>query len=176
MELVHVTTRKHTEFIDITHRLEALVDQSGVVEGIVNIQTLHTTTAVVINEHEPLLFTDAEAMLERLVPGAGGYHHDDFHRRTVNLMPGERANGHAHCRALLLAPTLGVNVAGGRLVLGRWQRVLFVELDGPRDRSLSVVLVPARLATDVHDHSRGSWIERRFSEALDRSTPLGTRR
>jgi secondary thiamine-phosphate synthase enzyme len=58
--------------------------------------------------------------------------------RTVNLAPDERANGHAHCRALLLGPTALLNVADGRLQLGRWQRVFLVELDGPRRREISV--------------------------------------
>jgi len=199
MELVHVTTREHTEFIDITDRLAALVYRSGIVEGILNVQTLHTTTAVVVNEHEPLLLTaDATAMLERIAPQGAGYHHDDFGRRTANLMPGERANGHAHCRALVLAPSVCLNVADGRLVLGRWQRVLFAELDGPQDRTVSVVIVATTQAGllretrptnraretcptlgtvggasrsrpgDVDEHARDSWIERRFSEALDR--------
>jgi thiamine phosphate synthase YjbQ (UPF0047 family) len=55
---------------------------------------------------------------------------DDFSRRTVNLMPGERRNGHAHCRAALLRTSESVPVAGGVLTLGRWQRVFLVEFDG----------------------------------------------
>ena len=58
--------------------------------------------------------------------------------RTVNLAPDERANGYAHCRALLLPTSALLNVAEGRLQLGRWQRVFLVELDGPRVREVSV--------------------------------------
>ena len=60
--------------------------------------------------------------------------------RTVNVTEGERPNGHAHCRALLLPPSVCLNVTGGRLLLGRWQRVFFVELDGPREREISVLI------------------------------------
>ena len=59
--------------------------------------------------------------------------------RTVNVTDGERPNGHAHCRALLLPSSACLNVTGGRLALGRWQRVFFVELDGPRERDISVL-------------------------------------
>jgi secondary thiamine-phosphate synthase enzyme len=133
-----VATRRPTEFIDLTDRLEALIDEAGILFGFVNVQTLHTTTAVVLNEHEPLLLGDFAALLERVAP-RGGYRHDDPAARTVNLAAEERVNGHAHCRALLLPSSVCLNVVGGRLRLGRWQRVFFVELDGPREREISVL-------------------------------------
>ena len=61
--------------------------------------------------------------------------------RTVNLAPGERANGHAHCHALLLGSSASLNLAEGRLQLGCWQRVFLVELDGPRVREVSVLAI-----------------------------------
>ena len=130
-----------TEFIDLTDRLEQLVAIAGFRFGIVNVQTLHTTTAVVVNEHEPLLLTDFQALLEAVAPGDDRYRHDDTTARTVNVTDAERPNGQAHCRALLLPASTCLNVTGGRLLLGRWQRVFFVELDGPREREVSVVLL-----------------------------------
>ena len=62
-----------TEFIDLTDRLEALVAEAGVRSGFVNVQTLHTTTAIVVNEHEPLLLADFAALLEQAAPGGAGY-------------------------------------------------------------------------------------------------------
>ena len=59
----------------------------------------------------------------------------------MNLTPDERRNGHAHCRALLLGPSACLNVVDGRLQLGRWQRVFLVELDGPRAREISVLML-----------------------------------
>jgi secondary thiamine-phosphate synthase enzyme len=136
---IRITTRHPTEFIDLTERLQTEVVHSGIRFGILNVQTLHTTTALVVNEHEPLLLTDFRALLEAAAPEDGRYRHDDMVVRTVNITDGERPNGHAHCRALLLPSSACLNVASGRLLLGRWQRVFLVELDGPRERELSVL-------------------------------------
>lgn len=138
---VRVTTRHPTEFIDLTDRLDRLVADAGLRAGMLNVQTLHTTTAVVVNEHEPLLLADFQALLEAAAPGDGRYRHDDTRARTANLTGAERPNGHAHCRALLLPSSACLNVTGSRLQLGQWQRVFFVELDGPREREISVLVV-----------------------------------
>ena len=139
--LLHVTTRRATEFVDITDRLGAIVATCGIRARLINIQTLHTTTGIVVNEHEPLLLSDFESMLEHSAPAGVSYRHDDLSVRTVNLTPNERVNGHAHCRALLLPMSACLNVIDGRLVLGRWQRVFLVELDGPRERALSLMVL-----------------------------------
>jgi secondary thiamine-phosphate synthase enzyme len=137
---LRLKTTRVTEFIDLTDRIRALVEDTPVQVGLVNVQTLHTTTAIVVNEHEPLLFADFAAMLHRAAPANLEYRHDSP-ARTVNLTPAERINGHAHCRALLLPSSSTVNVVGGTLRLGRWQRIFFVELDGPQEREVSVVLL-----------------------------------
>jgi secondary thiamine-phosphate synthase enzyme len=138
---VRITTERRTEFIDLTDGLEALVAEARITTGVVNLQSLHTTAAIVVNEGEPLLLGDFEAFLERLAPTGARYEHDDDAIRTVNVMPGERPNGAGHCRALLLAPSASLNVVNGRLMLGRWQRVFLAELDGPRERDLSVLMM-----------------------------------
>jgi secondary thiamine-phosphate synthase enzyme len=136
-----ITTERSTEFIDFTERLEAFVAEAGIRVGFVNIQSVHTTTAIVVNEHEPLLLADFAALLENAAPGDAGYRHDDATVRTVNVTPDERVNGHAHCRALLLAPSACLNVSDGCLQLGRWQRVFLAELDGPRERQISILIL-----------------------------------
>ncbi len=136
-----IATVRPTQFIDITDRVNGLVAASNVRQGIVNVQALHTTTAILVNEHEPLLLADFETMLERTAPAGAVYRHDDRTLRVVNLTPDERTNGHAHCRALFLNPSVCLNVVGGRLMLGRWQRLFFVELDGPRERHLSAIVL-----------------------------------
>ena len=141
---IRIETEERIEFIDLTDRLQRLVARSRVHRGIVNVQALHTTTAIIVNELEPLLLDDFSALLERAAPGASSYCHDDVRRRTVNLTANERVNGHAHCRALLLGSAVSLNVADGRLTLGRWQRVLMVELDGPQPREISVVVLGER--------------------------------
>lgn len=137
---IRIATERAMEFIDLTSRIEALAAEAGIHAGLVNIQSLHTTTAIVVNEHEPLLLADFDALLARAAPGDASYRHDDMDVRTVNLAPGERPNGHAHCRALLLGLSVSLNLAEGRLQLGRWQRVFLVELDGPRAREVSVLV------------------------------------
>lgn len=138
---LHVTTEHPTEFVDLTDRIEDFVERSGIRDGILNIQSLHTTTAIVLNEHEPLLLSDFTSLLARTAPRAFWYRHDDFETRTVNMTPGERPNGHAHCRALLLGASASLNVCDGVLQRGTWQRIFLVELDGPRTREISVLLV-----------------------------------
>lgn len=138
---IRIDTQHPTQFIDLTDRVEAALTEAGIRTGLVNIQSLHTTTAIVVNEHEPLLLTDMAALLERVAPQDGVYRHDNVSLRTSNCVLGERPNGHSHCRALLLAPAVCLNVASGRLQLGRWQRLFLAELDGPRTRDVSVLLV-----------------------------------
>ena len=140
----HKTIRTDTtdpiQFIDLTDEVRSLVTKAGIQTGLVNIQSLHTTTAVIVNEHEPLLLADMAAVLERVAPEDTRYRHDDATLRTVNCVAGERPNGHSHCRALLLTPAVCLNIVNGRLELGRWQRLFLVELDGPRSREVSVLL------------------------------------
>lgn len=138
---IRISTERPTQFIDLTDRLEAMVAEAGIRFGFVNVQTLHTTTAIVVNELEPLLLSDFATLLENAAPCGAGYRHDDMTARTVNVTPEERVNGHAHCRALLLGPSACLNVVDGRLLLGRWQRVFMAELDGPRAREISVLIL-----------------------------------
>jgi secondary thiamine-phosphate synthase enzyme len=138
---IRITTGQPTEFIDITTQIQAVVAVSGIRWGFVNVQSLHTTAAVVLNEHEPLLLSDFAAVLEEAAPSDRPYRHDDLGIRTVNVTADERVNGHAHCRALLLGPSVCLNVVDGELQLGRWQRLFLAELDGPRQRQLSVLAV-----------------------------------
>ena len=138
---IKVATERALEFIDLTARIESLVSEAGIDAGLVNVQSLHTTTAIVVNEHEPLLLADFADLLAAVAPRDVSYRHDDMGIRTVNLAPGERPNGHAHCHALVLGSSLSLNVAGGRLQLGCWQRVFLVELDGPRAREVSVLVL-----------------------------------
>jgi secondary thiamine-phosphate synthase enzyme len=141
MESICLASRHPTEFIDLTDRLNVFVAAARARFGILNIQTLHTTTAIIVNEHEPQLLADFKRHLERTAPCDATYRHDAAALRTVNLTAGERPNGHAHCRALQLPSSVSLNVLDGRLLLGQWQRVFFVELDGPRERQISALLL-----------------------------------
>ena len=139
--ILRVRTQRPVEFVDITPLLSCAVHEAGLLSGLIMVQTRHTTTGLLVNENEPLLLTDLEAFFARVARATGGYAHDDFTRRTVNLTPNERKNGHAHCRASLLRTSECVPVVGGELGLGRWQRVFLVEFDGAQNRELSVTLL-----------------------------------
>lgn len=143
-DTLRVRTLEPMQFIDLTSWADRCVRRSGIVHGIARMQVRHTTAAIVVNENEPLLLEDFKAMLERVAPLEGPYAHDDLERRTVNLVPGERANGHAHARALLLGTSKSLDVCEGQVELGRWQRIFLVELDGPRARSVALTILGYR--------------------------------
>jgi len=132
-----------TQFIDVTDQIEALVRESGIENGLAIAFSSHTTAGVAINEAEPLLLEDMKRQLERFASREADYQHDDLTIRTVNLEPNERKNGHAHCQRLFIGASESIPVVAGRLQMGRWQRVFFVELDGPRPRHLIVQLIGA---------------------------------
>ena len=138
-----VRLRTHTclEFFDLTESVAQLVNDSGIRNGFVNVQTRHTTTAILINENEPLLLEDMRRILEQLAPQSKSYGHDDFQVRTVNLTPDEKPNGHSHCKALFLKSSETINLLDGRLQLGQWQRIFFLELDCARNREISVMIL-----------------------------------
>jgi octaprenyl-diphosphate synthase len=136
---LHFKTNGATQFVDITDQLRKEVRQSGLHVGRIHLQSLHTTVGLAINENEPLLLRDFQSLLERLAPSGAGYEHDDFARR-FDIALNEPINGHAHCRQLLLTGFATLLVEDGDLVLGRWQSVFAVELDGPRSRELAVQL------------------------------------
>jgi secondary thiamine-phosphate synthase enzyme len=138
-EIVGIKTRRRLQFVDITDRLVQLVRRNGLLTGVLSVQTRHTTTGLVINEHEPLLLRDLTATLERFAPREVDYEHDNLAQRSVP--PLEPRNGHAHCKALGLRASESIHVVDGDLWLGRWQRVFLVELDGGRERELSVMLL-----------------------------------
>ena len=137
-ERLAVGTDEPQQFIDITERVLECVGLSGVSDGTVTVQSLHTTAAILVNENEPLLLDDLGGVLAGWAPAHARYAHDDFERRTVNMTPGERPNGHAHARAMALQASITLAVIDGRVQLGRWQRIFLVELDGPRSRGAVV--------------------------------------
>jgi len=137
---VQLHTRKRIQFIDVTELVSERVRRAGILHGIVNVQTQHTTTGIVVNENEPHLLRDFEERLEAWAPRELGYRHNDLEaRRFQRIAPDESPNGDSHARALLLGASETLNVIAGRIELGEWQRLFFVELDGPRARSVSIL-------------------------------------
>lgn len=140
-ESIRLHTKECLQFVDLTEDILAIVESSGIRDGLVNVQTRHTTTAVVINENEPLLMEDLRQTLEQAAPAHASYQHDRLDIRTVNMMPGELPNGHSHCKALFLRASETLNLIRGRVQLGQWQRVFLVELDRARERIVSVMVI-----------------------------------
>ena len=140
---IHIQTREHLQFVDLTDLVTECIRTHQVCNGLVNIQTNHTTAAIIVNEHEPLLLDDMKKLLERMAPQDWEYQHDNFAIRTANLCPEERTNGHSHCQAMLLGTSETLNILDGRIQLGQWQRIFFVELDGARERKVSIMIVGA---------------------------------
>ena len=130
-ETLDVETRDRIELIDITDRVMAYVRKAGVREGMVSLWSMHTTCTVFINESQKALDADIRKFLEDTVARDKYYLHNDPEHSDC-----DRQNADAHLRAMLLGHSLTMQISGGELVLGRWQRVILGELDGPRARTV----------------------------------------
>ena len=132
MQLISLRTSQRAQLLEITREMEADVRASGVGEGILVAQSMHTTAALTINENaDPDVVHDLRAKLERLVPKD-----EAFYRHA-------EGNSDSHLKTSLFGPSLTVIVSGGRMVLGRWQGVYFCEWDGPRERQVAVQILAA---------------------------------
>lgn len=139
--VIKLTTTTTLDFIDITEKVQKKIKDAGIKNGIINIQSLHTTMAVIVNEAEPLLIMDMKKLLEKLAPRTYKYMHDNFKIRTVNMCDGECANGHAHNKSIHLPTSATLNVLNTKLQLGQWQRVFAVELDRSRPRQIALQII-----------------------------------
>lgn len=133
IETVMYHTRERLELINITRDLNELVRKHGLKAGFVIVQSLHTTTAIFINEFQQALMDDIKSFLERLVGRFDYWRHND-----PRLSECDRKNADSHVRAMLLGHTLSLPVRDGELALGNWQSVILAELDGPRQRAVQV--------------------------------------
>lgn len=131
-----LATEERTEITDITKLVREALQQFPVSTGIALINTMHTTCALFVNEFQAALIEDLTALIEKLVPERGGYKHDDPRYSDC-----ERGNANAHLRAALLGRNITVGVRDGELALGRFQSIIFAELDGPRKREITVQVI-----------------------------------
>ena len=139
------TTEGCGQFLDLTEDVADLVERSKVRDGMALVYVPHTTCAVIINESEDGFIADFQQMLDTLVPSRNYYYrHDDMSIRTQNIDPSDAPNGHSHCRgALIGSNSQTVPIRDGRLMLGRWQRIFFLELDHSRDRKVFIQVMGA---------------------------------
>ena len=138
---IEVSPEERFSYTDLTDELRRAIKNSGVTDGMAVAFCPHTTCALLINEWEDGALEDFRRRLLDLVPDDVEYAHDDLFRRSQNLEEKhERPNGQAHVKQMLLSSTShAIPVAAGEPLLGRWQRLLFVELDDPNPKGRRVL-------------------------------------
>jgi len=130
-EIFSVETQAAKQSVDISDEVRAIVERSGMRDGLCHVMVLHSTAALVVNETaDPNIGTDVVTALDRAVPDHAGWLHDRIDD-----------NAHSHIKATLLGPSETLPVRGGELVLGTWQRIILMEFDGPRKRRVSVTIL-----------------------------------
>ena len=128
MKEISISTGKRVDLIDITAKIERIVRESAVKDGICHIFVPHTTAGVLLNENaDPSVRSDIIKGLENMVPDAGGYTHAE-------------GNSPAHIKSSIIGHTVTVPVKDGLLYLGTWQGIYFCEFDGPRTRKTVVTV------------------------------------
>lgn len=129
---LNVKSRHRNEFIDITARVEEMLRESGIKNGVCYIYVPHTTAGITINEGaDPSVQHDILSTLSSLIPHEGGYHHME-------------GNSDAHIKSSLVGASQYVIVEEGKLMLGTWQSVFFCEFDGPRHRRVALKFIPGK--------------------------------
>jgi secondary thiamine-phosphate synthase enzyme len=132
-DTLQVQSKGENHTIDVTNDVQDVIQRSSISNGLVTIFVAGSTGAVTTIEYEPGLLKDFPAMLERVAPKGAGYEHEKAWHD---------GNGHSHVRASLIGPSLTVPIVDGKLTLGTWQQIVFVELDlRPRSRTLVVQIV-----------------------------------
>jgi len=127
-EYLYFNTRNHREYINITEKVEEVVNKSGIQEGIVLVSAMHITAGVYINDAEDGIINDMDEMLERIAP----FKEDYKHHQT-----GE-TNGDSHLKSLLIGHEVIVPITKGKLDLGPWQQIYYAEFDGRRKKRLII--------------------------------------
>ncbi|HKW97312.1 MAG TPA: secondary thiamine-phosphate synthase enzyme YjbQ [Bryobacteraceae bacterium] len=131
--IVDWITSERMQLINITDRINEIVRKSGVRDGLVHMQSLHTTTAVFINEWQDALLHDVKSFLDQIVCREEGWRHNDPQYSDC-----ERKNADSHLRGMLMGQTVCLQVRNSTVLLGTWQSIILAEFDGPRSRSMSV--------------------------------------
>ncbi|MFQ6113074.1 MAG: secondary thiamine-phosphate synthase enzyme YjbQ [bacterium] len=127
---VNISTQGHTDIIDITEKVQNVLDDSGLTEGSLTVFISGSTAGVTTIEYEPGLLKDLPEAFEKVAPMGVPYHHD--------ATWGD-GNGYAHVRAALLGASFTIPFKGRRLLLGTWQQIVVVDFDNrPRRRSVVV--------------------------------------
>lgn len=119
---IKITTSNQLDIIDITSEINDILKNLEIDNGIVNVFTKHSTTAIVINENEKGLLIDFKNFLNEIVKKDNNYLHDKIDN-----------NAHSHLKSFLLSSSETIPILNSKLNLGVWQSVFLIELDGPRN-------------------------------------------
>ncbi len=114
-QIIEFSTKGEIDFTDLTEEVQEIVSKSQVKNGIVHVFAPHATGVIVLTEHDWNLLKDIKAVLQKLIPKQGSYNHP--------------SNAHSHLRSMFLPPDKTLPIVNGKLVLGTWQSILFVETD-----------------------------------------------
>ncbi len=114
-ETLAFSTKGEIEFVDLSDKVQKIVSRCNVKNGLVHIFAPHATGVIILTELESGLLDDIKSLLEQIAPSRGHFHHP--------------SNAHSHLRSVLLPPDKTIPVIGGRLALGTWQSLIFVETD-----------------------------------------------
>ena len=129
-DVLRIKTTATKEVVDLTDRLAEMIRKAKMQEGLCTLFVTHTTAAVTTGEIGEGTEQDFLQVVEKMIPRIQFQHaHDPSHAWS-------------HMASSILGPSLTVPVTGGKLVLGTWQSVMLVELDGPRERMVHVTLIP----------------------------------
>jgi secondary thiamine-phosphate synthase enzyme len=129
-----VSTASGINLHDITPQIRTLAAESTIGSGLLVLTSPHTTTGITINENEERLLEDARRFFTRLAPPSDAYLHNDIELRDCPT--DEPQNAHSHLVAMLVGSSKVISIVDGDLDLGRWQSIMLVELDGPRERTV----------------------------------------
>jgi secondary thiamine-phosphate synthase enzyme len=129
-EVMEFKTKDRVEIIDITHDINAALAESGIRKGLVNVYSKHSTSAIFINENESGLLKDFIDLVESVVPTGENYRHNKIDN-----------NADSHLRSFLIGNNETIPFENASMSLGTWQSVFFLDLDGPRNRRVTVTIM-----------------------------------
>ena len=133
-KIIEVETEQGINIYNITPHINDFIASTSIKNGQVLVFSRHTTTALAINENEERLLEDIKVFLRKLAPESDLYLHNDLHLRVVP--EDDPMNAHSHLMAMMLSTSEVIPIVDGKLALGTYQSVLFLELDGARKRTV----------------------------------------
>lgn len=135
-ELIRLLTKQYNQMICISSEIQAIVKKSGIQNGLITIQTMHTTTGIMMNEQLECLESDIQCFFDELVPEEKAY----AHARMLDDYGSTAGNPTGHLKSILCGNHCHLFLVDGEIVKGGAQEVYFVEFDGPAQRKVLVMI------------------------------------